>query len=171
MKTIAEFDLKNYNSEWNTFFREAVRVIIVKEGKIAMVKSGRVGYYKFPGGGKRRGETYVQTAMRETLEETGLSLVKDSVKEFGAVREKRKSNRRPDEIFEQISYYYTADASDGVSVQKLDGYEADEGYSLEWVDIEEACETNKFFGNQKRYAFLAREIFVLEEILKDLATV
>jgi len=168
VESIAEFDLKNYNSEWKTFFREAVRVIIVKGTSIAMVKSGRIGYYKFPGGGKRRGETDVETAMRETLEETGLSLIEDTVKAFGSIREKRKSNRRADEIFEQISYYYIAEASDGVLPQKLDVYEADEGYSLEWVEIEKALETNRFFGNRRRFAFLAREIFVLEEILKSI---
>ena len=164
MKTIAEFDIKNYNSDWKTFFREAVRVIIVDNGRIAMVKSKR-GYYKFPGGGKRAFESDTQTAIRETLEETGLSVIESSVCEFGAILEVRKSNRHANEIFRQMSYYYTASVDETVLPQKLDGYEADEGYSLEWVDIKKARDINIEYAKNKRCAFLWREIFVLERII------
>ena len=167
MKTIAEFDIKNYRSEWRTFFREAVRVIIVKDGNVAMVKSKR-GYYKFPGGGKRAFETDVQTAVRETLEETGLTVIESSVSEFGAILEVRKSNRHSEEIFRQMSYYYTASVNDTVAPQKLDGYEADEGYSLEWVNIKKARDVNIDYAKCKRCAFLWREIFVLESILDEI---
>jgi len=166
MKTVAEFDLKNYSPEWKTFFREAVRVIIIKDGKLAMVKSGRIGYYKFPGGGRRPGESYVRTAIRETLEETGLSVIEDSVREFGRILEKRKSNRHPGEIFNQVSYYYYAAVDSSLSEQRLDGYEREEGYTLEWVDIAAAYETDLEFYEKRRSAFLKRELFVLGELLK-----
>jgi len=167
MKTIAEIDLKNYSTEWKTFFREAVRVVIVKEGKLAMVKNGRAGYYKFPGGGKRANETDVQTAVRETLEETGLSVISGSVSELGMILEVRKSNRHPDEIFKQHSYYYFAKVDDSLLPQSLDSYEAQEGYTLEWVSIKDAYDTDLYFCNNKRYAFLRRELFVLKQLLGE----
>ena len=166
MKTIAEFDFKNYDPAWKVFSREAVRVIIIKNGKAAMVRSKR-GYYKFPGGGKRSYESYVQTAIRETREETGLSLIEDTINEYGAILEIRKSNRHPEETFRQISYYYTADAEETVLEQKLDEYEADEGYSLEWVDIEEACGINSQCSRGRKCAFLSREVFILKKLLGD----
>jgi len=47
--------------------------IIIKNEKILAVKSkyGNEEFYLFPGGGIKKGETIVQAAIRETLEETG----------------------------------------------------------------------------------------------------
>ena len=50
MKLIALFDEKNYKQR-SGIVCEVVRSIIVKDGKVALVKSLKENYYKFPGGG------------------------------------------------------------------------------------------------------------------------
>ena len=107
MKVIGELDAKDYPAGWPVFLREAVRAIIRKDGKIALVKSEKEHYYKFPGGGIEPGESHLGALLREVREETGLQVRVDSVREFGLVCEKRKSIMEPEIIFEQRSYYYT----------------------------------------------------------------
>ncbi len=47
------------------------RVMLVREGKILLVKHSYQNLWFFPGGGVKRGETYEETAYREVREETG----------------------------------------------------------------------------------------------------
>lgn len=165
MRTIASFDLKNYKKEWRTSLRRAVRVVIMRNGRIAMVKNGRIGYYKFPGGGKMLCETDAQTAVRETLEETGLSIIPNSLKELGMTVEVRRSSRRRGEIFKQYSYYYTASAENTVLPQMLEDYEKRDRYTLEWVTPEEAYSVDLGFVETGRRLSLKRELAVLELIM------
>jgi len=51
------------------------KVIIERDGKVLLVKhSYGSRAWCFPGGGKKRGETLLETAIRETKEEVGLTL-------------------------------------------------------------------------------------------------
>lgn len=61
MEQIAEFNAKNYREEWPVFTREAARAVILRNGKIAMLKSRTEGFYKFPGGGIEPGESHLDT--------------------------------------------------------------------------------------------------------------
>ena len=83
MKLLCEFDYKDYDKCTRSFERNAVRAIIFKNNKIAMVKSDKEGYYKFPGGGMEKDESKIDTLIRETIEETGLSIIPESIKEYG----------------------------------------------------------------------------------------
>lgn len=171
MKTILLMDEKNYDEGWKRFYREASRAIIIKGGKIALVKSLQGGWYKFPGGGIEEGESAVDAVIRETMEETGLSLIKDSVREYGTVHEIRKSIYYDNEIFEQKSFYYTAEADDAVFEQNLNAYEAELGYVLEWADIKTAYETNMTFRKNGDFsvvnAFPIREAYVLKMLMEE----
>ena len=84
-----------------------------------MVRSRTAGFYKFPGGGIERGESHLDTLVRETKEEIGLSILPDSVRELGRVREIRRSIYHDCEIFDHTSYYYYARTSDAVSKRTL----------------------------------------------------
>ena len=105
MRTIATFDEKNYKENANRFIREAVRAVIIKDGKVALVKSLKENHYKFPGGGIEKNESHIDTLIRETKEETGLVIKSSTIKECGLIHEIRKSIYN-DEVFEQKSYYY-----------------------------------------------------------------
>ena len=136
MKTLIVMDSNNYDDSMPRFFREAVRAIILTNKKIALVKSEKAGYYKFPGGGIENGETHQQTLIRETKEETGLNIDTSSIKVYGKVKEIRKS-LYDNEVFEQISYYYFCKVIENeISHTNLDKYEAELGYHLEYVTID-----------------------------------
>lgn len=164
MKVIGELDAKDYQPDWPVFLREAVRAIIRKDGKIALVKSEKEHYYKFPGGGIEPGESHLGALLREVREETGLQVRADSVREFGLVCEKRKSIMEPEIIFEQRSYYYTAEVEADAGAQDLDDYEAELGYHLEWTDLPSAYESN-LGQTTPAFDFLRREAYVLGLLL------
>lgn len=57
--------------------RKAVRCYLIKDNKVVAIKyktGKKRGYYDIPGGKIEEGETPKQTAIREVMEETGLSI-------------------------------------------------------------------------------------------------
>lgn len=168
MRTIAIFDDQDYDEQWTRFERTTVRAVIIKNGKIALVKSEKEGYYKFPGGGVREGESHLDTLIRETKEETGLIIIPSTVRELGMIKEVRKSHY-PNETFIQTSYYYYASVEKATTSCHLDKYEADLGYKLEWTDIFHAYQVNDELGKNTRDKFLRREAEILKYLLNTLA--
>lgn len=167
MKTIKIFDAKNYPPDLPVFQRSAVRAIIVRENKILLVKSNKEGFYKFPGGGMEEGETFADTLIRETLEEAGYPIVPSSIKEYGLIEEKRLSTVDENQIFHQLSYYFTADVLDERCEQSLDNYEKELGFNPEWVDIETAIRINSEFDEKYGVSFVRRDTFVLKYIWEN----
>ncbi len=168
MKLLYEFDYKDYNQCRKTYERNAVRAIILNDNKIAMVKSDKEGYYKFPGGGMEANESQIDTLIRETLEETGLTIIPDTIKEYGYTCEKRKGTYDFNEIFIQNSYYYTADVTDNISEVSLDKYEKVLGYHLEYVPLEIAYEADSEIGKNYHSSFILREAKVLELLINEI---
>ena len=170
MRLLYEFDKHDYDKTMNISHREAVRAIIIRNNKLAMVKSNKEGFYKFPGGGIEKDESYIDALVRETKEEVGLTVIPETVREFGYVSERRKSTMFENEIFEHFSYYYIADISDDISEQNLDDYEKDLEFTLEYAELEMAKEVNTELGQKYYSDFLLREAKVLEilqEYLKN----
>ena len=85
MERIITIDLKDYDEAWTKFRRPSVRAVIVRDSKVAIVYSAKYDYYKFPGGGIEADESHEQTLIREVSEETGLSIVPESIAELGSV--------------------------------------------------------------------------------------
>ena len=167
MKLLYEFDYKDYDKCTKSYERNAVRAIIYKDNKIAMVKSDKEGYYKFPGGGMEKNESRIDTLIRETLEETGLKIIPETIKEYGYTCEKRKGTYDFDEVFIQNSYYYTAEVTESISELALDEYEKALGYHLEFVPLEIAYEANKEIGKNYHSSFILREAKVLEILMNE----
>lgn len=163
MKLIALFDEKNYKQR-SGIIREVVRVIIVKNKRIALVKSLKENHYKFPGGGIEDGESHINTLTRETKEEIGLIIKLNSVKECDFIHEVRKSIYS-DDAFEQKSYYYFAEVEDEVTSQELSERELDLQYVLEWVVPVVAYNLDKNLGKEYNNKFLLRESSVLDLII------
>ncbi len=147
--------------------RDSARAIIILGGKVAMVHSLKYDYYKFPGGGIEEGESRQEALIRETLEESGLRVIPESVKEYGVVRRQEPRNRKYD-YFLQDNFYYLCDVYPGVARQDLDDYESDERFTLEYVDPAEAAQTN-LTGDHgpKSPVMLTREARVLELLIKE----
>lgn len=165
MKLIALFDEKNYKQR-SCIIREAVRAIIIKNDKVALVKSLKENHYKFPGGGIEDGESHIDTLIRETKEETGLIIKPITIKECGFIHEKRKSIFN-DDAFEQKSYYYFTEVEDEVSEQELSDRELDLQYVLEWVDPVTAYNVDYKLSQDYNNKFLLREACVLDLIISN----
>lgn len=141
MRLLFEIDKKDYDDCVKTFIRPSVRGIIVRDGRIAMMHSLKYDYYKFPGGGIDEGETHLETLIREVKEESGLTVVPESVQPFGMVHRVQKSDAN--EKFIQDNYYYLCRTEDSIGTQTLDEYEAQEQFTLEFVTADEAIKTNE----------------------------
>ena len=171
MRLLFEMDKKDYGGCAHSFTRDSARSIIIRNGKIAMIHSLKYDYYKFPGGGIEPGECAVDALIRETAEEAGLTVIPDSIREYGYVHRIQKSTVKEDEYFVQDNYYFLCDAEEGVGPQKLDDYESDEHFTLEYVMPENAilCNRAKAHG-PKDPVMLEREARVLEMLLSERLT-
>jgi len=168
MPILAVYHDRNYDPGWPRHVRQAVRCIILRGGKVALVKSTAKGFYQFPGGGIDPGESHAQALIRETLEEAGLDIIPESIRPFGITQEIRASQIAAETIFDHTSYFYLADVAEDAHEQVLEDYEKDLGYVLEWADPHAAAAVN--FALSPKYEhkskFLLREAEILELLVK-----
>ena len=168
MRLLFTIDSEDYQGCTHTYIRNSARSIIIKNNRIAMIHSLKYDYYKFPGGGIETGEDPVDTVIRETMEEAGLSVIRDSVTEYGYVHRIQKSTTVESECFIQDNLYYLCAVEEKTVSQKLDDYEADEKFTLEFVKPEEAIRTNLMEGHgPKDRRMLVREAKVLELLIAE----
>lgn len=136
MRLLFTIDTKDYDSHGTVCSRPSARAVIIREGKLAMMHSKKYGYYKLPGGGIKPGETPADAMIRETAEEAGLTVIPDSIHEFGRVHRIQHGDR--EDVFIQDNFYFLCDAETDAGAQNLDAYERDEGFTLCWVTPEDA---------------------------------
>ncbi len=110
-------------------------------GKVGMVHSQKYDYYKFPGGGVEAGESRHQALIREVLEESGMCVIPDTIAEYGLVHRIQKGEKEA--VFIQDNYYYLCEVDPGILPQRLDDYEAEERFTLEFVAPILAITTNR----------------------------
>ncbi len=168
MNLLKEFiDLNENAKTFPVIKRIACRAIYIKNQKVAMVRSRRHHYYKFPGGGVEAKETKEEALIRETKEETGLQIKVETIEPFGYTIEKRPSIFE-EGLFLQYSYYYFADVEEEMVQPHLVDYEIDEEYELVFIDIKEAIFQNQQTYQKKEYSFLLRENYILHLLEKNL---
>ena len=168
MRLLFEMDMKDYGECTHSFRRDSARSIIIRNGKVAMIHSEKYDYYKFPGGGIENGEDPIEAMIRETQEEAGLTVIPETVKEYGYVHRIQRSDNDPSECFIQDNYYYLCDAEDGLVSQNLDEYEKKESYQLEYVEPSLAIQKNRSVKDSpyNRMMF-EREARVLEMLISE----
>ena len=166
MRRLFEIDLKDYEGLSKVFRRPSVRGIIFRGDKIAMVYATNEKYYKFPGGGMHEDEDKKEALLREVKEEVGLDVIPESIREYGSVLRRQRSDRDPDTIFEQENYYFLCRTEVQPGQQHLDDYEAEAGFQLSYVDIDEAIRVNKEYRSECFFneVMIGRERRVLELI-------
>lgn len=166
MRLLFEIDTKDYDPNGKAFVRPSVRGIIIRDGKVAMVHSLKYDYYKFPGGGMEDGESLEESLLREVSEESGLQVIPHSIREYGLVHRVQKSDRA--DIFIQDNYYFLCEVQAKVGTQQLDDYEAEECFTLEYVDPIHAIRINREVDHgPKDQIMLEREARVLELMIQE----
>ena len=172
MKLLFTIDLKDYDSNWEKFYRSSVRGIIFdNEGNIAMTYSRKCHFYKFPGGGIEGNETHLETLMREIKEETGMMLIPKSVREFGEVLKIQKGHEGGKNVIHvQENFYYTCEVECEIGIQELEDDERRLDYALRFVSIEEAIATNAVFKSKNVFLeqMAERDKRVLEIIKNEI---
>lgn len=166
MRLLFEIDTKDYDPNGKAFVRPSVRGIIIRDGKVAMVHSLKYDYYKFPGGGMENGESLEESLLREVVEESGLQVIPPSIREYGLVHRVQKGQKEA--MFIQDNYYFLCDVEEKVGSQKLDDYEAEERFTLEYVDPTHAIRINREVDHgPKDQIMLEREARVLEMMIRE----
>lgn len=142
MKILATFDKKNYQDTVDVLEKYTIRAIIMRNGKLAM-QCSRDGEYKIPGGGMEAGESRMETLVREVGEETGLSVLPETVTELGEIVELHRDIFEPTKKYICHSLFYYCEAEAGVQTElKLTASEIAKGYKLKWAAPEEICTRN-----------------------------
>ena len=168
MRLLFEIDTKDYDPGGTVFVRHSARCINIKNGLVAMVHSIKYDYYKFPGGGIEGDESRENAMIRETQEEAGLVVIPGSVKEYGYVHRIQKSDHDDAEYFVQDNYYYLCDVEEAVRSQELDDYQADEKFTLEYVEPDKAIFVNRNADHGPAdQIMLEREARVLERLKEE----
>ena len=115
------------------------------------------------------GESATDALIRETAEEADLTVIPDSIREYGYVHRIQKSTVEDDVCFVQDNYYYLCDSEDGVKPQKLDDYELDVHFTMEFTIPKTTIFSNRTKDHgPKDPIMLEREARVLEILLSDL---
>ena len=168
MRKLFKIDTKDYDINGKAFVRPSARSIIIKDKKIAMVHSIKYNYYKFPGGGIEGDESKENALIRETLEEDGLVIIPNTIKEYGYVHRIQKSDYTDADYFVQDNYYYLCSCEEKIAEQKLDDYESDEKFTLEFIEPEKAIYINRNEEHgPKDQNMIKREAMVLELLIKE----
>ncbi len=94
----------------------------------------------------------------------------DTIREFGSVLRRQKSNTKENTIFEQENFYYFCECEDKVVSQELDDYEEEAGFILRFVDIDEAIRVNEEYKSDDFFneIMIKRDKRVLELVKKKL---
>ena len=166
MKQLFEIDTRDYDGCSKVFRRPSARGIIVNDGKLALVYSRKEKYYKFPGGGIKSGEDPKNALIREVGEEVGLTVIPESIAEFGSVMRRHKSLSEADTVFEQENFYYVCAVEDEIAEQHLDDYEKEAEFTLQFTDIDEAIRVNDAYSSENLFdhIMIKRELRVLQII-------
>lgn len=142
MKVLAVFDAKDYQDTVAVNEKYTVRGIIMRDGKLAM-QCSKEGEYKIPGGGREKGETFLQALIREVHEETGLLVQEESIQELGEIQELRRDifDERKKYICHSMFFYCRVD-KDRQDEIKPTPSEIEKGYYLEWATPQEIYQRN-----------------------------
>lgn len=163
MRKLFDMDKRDYDPNGKAFIRPSARCIAIEYGRVAMVHSLKYDYYKFPGGGIEPGEDPTDALLRETAEEAGRRILPESIAEYGLVRRAQKSEYPETEYFVQDNFYYLCTLASEPTAQRLDDYEAEERFTLEYVTPEQAIAVNRTHDHgPKDQQMLEREARMLE---------
>ena len=127
---------------------KACGCIIIEDNKVLLVYESKRKFWGFPKGHVEEGETEIETAKREVLEETGLNVIVDESRRYEI---KYMIGENLD--IEKTAVFFMAKVKDG-KLQKQEEEIEDMG----WFTFEEAKETLSYYDLKG----------VLEKAIKDI---
>lgn len=148
MQTLLVLDEKNYTDDMTVFERFVVRALIEKDGLFAM-QQGKNGEYKIPGGGMDKGESIVEALAREVMEETGLVIIPETMKELGEILEVRRDIFDENTKYVAHSMHFACEVKDEIMETAMTESEKEKGFHLAWADIDTIIETNERVMTEK----------------------
>lgn len=116
--------------------RIGVYGVIIRDGKIALVKKANGGYkglYDLPGGGIERGEEPIETLHRELMEEVGVKVISEKILGAVATTIKWDVNDKLVQDLHHIGILYTVLIEGDTLKTSPDGLDSLGGL---WMDIE-----------------------------------
>ncbi len=169
MRLLFTMDKKDYDPAGSRFVRPSARAVIPRGDRLLLIRDGRHGYYKFPGGGIDPGESPAEALIREVREEAGRDVIPESLRAYGLVRRLEKGHREG--VFEQENYYFFCRVGDEEHPLRLDDYEREDAFAPEEISPAEAAAANRAFlagpGPEKCRREAEREARVLELLLRE----
>ena len=92
----------------------------------------------------------------------------DTIREYGYVHRVQRCERDDADYFVQDNYYYICDTEETLTEQKLDDYESEENFTLEFVSPHHAIQVNRTEAHgPKDPRMLEREAKVLELLIQE----
>lgn len=165
MINLGVLDLYTGGANPHIFKRVGVRAIIIKKDKLVLVESTKYHDVKFPGGGVELGEELIAALKREIKEETGYLVVEESIQEFAYIKEKRNVVE-PNAMLDMTNYYYLCQVAD-LGERCLDKYEAEYGYEVVELTLDEAIKRNELVLKEKNTPWVTRELKVLKYLQEE----
>ena len=172
MERLLLLDAKDYDEDMDVCSRIAVRGIVFIGDKLLLIEDNK-GEVKLPGGGQDEGESDSDTLIREIREETGYSVIPDTVRPFGYIEEKRRDFKSYHEsrIFHQISRLYLCEVSDERGEIQLSEQEKRYGMQTGLYTLDEAIAKNRaMLDNVGELAWNQREyktLLLIKEYLEN----
>ena len=131
MKLLKILDSGNYTEDMPLIYKQTVRAVILRNGKMVMQRS-RSGEYKIPGGRHEKGEDIPTALYREVLEEAGMRIDRTSIKEIGEIVELRCDIFETEKKFERHTYYYLCEVTEEGLPLTLTKSEQEQGFTCVW---------------------------------------
>lgn len=147
--------------------RIAIKGIMLKDGKLLLLKTNK-GDYKIPGGGQKKREDAHETLEREFDEEVGCKLI-NLGKMIGITKEVGPDKFDSNAYFAMINYYYMCEANvETLKAQKLDEYEAELEIRPMFVSLEDVINNNtelvSLEGKENVNPWVERELAVFNKM-------
>lgn len=171
MERLLLLDAKDYDDDMDVWARIAVRGIVFIGDKLLLLNDNK-GEVSLPGGGQDEVESDADTLIREIREETGYSVIPDTIRPFGYIEEKRRDFKsyHDDRIFHQISRLYFCEVSAECGETQLSKQEKIYGMRTAMYALDEAIAKNRAMldtvgnlaWNQREY----RSLLLIKEYIE-----
>lgn len=142
MKLLKVLDNDDYTKDMPLIYKQTVRAVILRGGKMVMQRS-RSNEYKIPGGGLEQGEDIAAALYREVLEEAGMKIDIKSMTDIGEIIELRRDAFEPEKKFERHTYYYLCEITEEGIPLTLTESEQEQGFICVWETPKAIYECNK----------------------------